>query len=907
MKKILYTLLFLSFFCAAFAQLPDDFYDELVSEGWSQPTGFLFDETGRTYLWEKNGRVWIVDEDGNKLPDPLIDISEEVMNWRDHGLLGFVLDPGYLVNGYFYLYYAVDHHYLMDFGTAEYSPDSTHILQPSIGRVTRYTADPSTNFTTTLPGSRHVLLGESKNTGILLLHESHGIGCLLFATDGTLLVSSGDGNTYEGLFDTGGPDNGSYTEQALAEGIMTPDLDVGSYRSQYLGSLNGKILRIDPLTGDGIPSNPFYKATDPRAAQSRVWAMGFRNLFRMALKPETGSHNPEDGNPGVIIAGDVGGSQWEELNIVTEGGQNFGWPLEEGYSGNWYYWNNPAPLNYLEVNPLFGSSNCDQEFLDFKQLFSRISADEVYFFGNPCNGNEDISAYTNTFVGRPPAVAWSNALWNPPARSVGLGFDGNTPVGIELTDPASTIEGEIFEGFSSITGAFYEGDSYPEKYRGRLFSVDFSGWIKTFVLDDNFKVIKVEHFREEADAKFLQLQFHPVDDCIYYIDYQQTPQLRKICYGGNPPPVAVIETDTIYGVSPLTVQFDASSSFDPAEQWIKSYHWDFGDGSESNNEVTTHTFTAANGAPTAFTVVLTVTDSLDLSASAEKVISLNNTPPQVEITSFNDGDFYPISGSTILPLIANVVDAEHSNDELIYEWQTFLNHNTHYHAEAIDNAQSTHVLVTPVGCAGELFWYTVELKVTDPAGLSTKVRQEIFPYCGPPLFDMNTISATAINKIVVIDWSLNDEDSIVGFEVQRLTDLTILDFVNAANQSSYTFVDEKPLVGLNTYRLKVLKENGLYDYSESVKVDFSYVGDFGVYPLPAADEFFIEYKSPETDKLRFELYNPIGVLMQSQEWTVPIGIKFRHSFKTDGMANGAYFYRFFDGETKISGSLLIQK
>ncbi len=907
MKKILYTCLLLAMCSIGFAQLPDDFYDEVVSGGWEQPTGFLFDDTGRMFLWDKPGRVWIVDEQGNKLPEPLIDLSEEVLNWRDHGLLGFALDPGYLVNGYFYLYYAVDHHHLMEFGTASYSPDTTHTFQPSIGRVTRYTADPSTNFTTTLPNSRQVLLGESKNTGVLLLHESHGIGSLLFATDGTLLVTSGDGNTYEGLYDAGGPDNGSYTVQALAEGIMTSDLDIGGYRAQYLGSLNGKILRIDPATGDGVSSNPFYDAGAPRSAPSRVWAMGFRNPFRIALKNETGSHDPEDGDLGIIIAGDVGSSQWEELNVVTQGGQNFGWPLEEGYSGAWHYLDNPAPENKLEINPLASSANCNQDFFDFKQLFSRARPDETYFFGNPCNGNENISSYARTFVGQSPVIAWSNALWNLPARSVCLGFEGNTPIGVELTDPASTIEGELFGGYSSIVGAFYEGDAYPQKYHGRLFSVDFAGWIKTFEMDDNFNVTRVEHFKNDEDAKPLQLQFHPIDDCIYYLDYQQAPVLRKICYGGNPPPVAVIETDTIYGASPLTVQFDASSSFDPADQWIKSYHWDFGDGMESNDEVISHTFTTANGEPTAFTVVLTVTDSLDLSASAEKVISLNNTPPQVEITSFNDGDFYPLSGPTILPLVANVIDAEHSNEELVYEWQTFLNHNTHSHAEAIDNEPTTDVLVTPVGCDGEFFWYTVELKVSDPAGLSTKVHQEIFPYCGPPIFDMNMISATAKQKTISIDWSLNNEDSITGFEVQRLTDLTILGFVNANNQNSYSFEDETPLLGLNTYRLKVLKENGLYDYSELVKADFSYVDNFAVYPIPAADEFFIEYKSPETDKLRFELYNPIGILVQIQDWTVSPGVKFTHNFKTFKMTNGLYFYRFYDGDTKMSGSLLIQK
>jgi|694.fasta_scaffold07250_20 hypothetical protein len=42
--------------------------------------------------------VWII-ENGARLPNPRIDISEEVGNWRDHGCLGLALDPAFLSNG----------------------------------------------------------------------------------------------------------------------------------------------------------------------------------------------------------------------------------------------------------------------------------------------------------------------------------------------------------------------------------------------------------------------------------------------------------------------------------------------------------------------------------------------------------------------------------------------------------------------------------------------------------------------------------------------------------------------------------------------------------------------------------------------------------------------------------------
>ncbi len=58
-----------------------------------------------------------------------------------------------------------------------------------------------------------------------------------------------------------GNGNGPYFAQALADGILTAaTLNVGAV-AQILDCLNGKILRIDPETGEGIPSNPFYDPT----------------------------------------------------------------------------------------------------------------------------------------------------------------------------------------------------------------------------------------------------------------------------------------------------------------------------------------------------------------------------------------------------------------------------------------------------------------------------------------------------------------------------------------------------------------------------------------------------------------------------------------------------------------------
>ncbi len=86
---------------------------------------------------------------------------------------------------------------------------------------------------------------------------------MVFAPDGSLLVSIGDGASYN-------------------------TMDRRAVRVQSLDSLSGKVLRIDPLTGHGLPENPFYDGR-PTSNRSKVYQYGLRNPFRFTVNSDTGT------------------------------------------------------------------------------------------------------------------------------------------------------------------------------------------------------------------------------------------------------------------------------------------------------------------------------------------------------------------------------------------------------------------------------------------------------------------------------------------------------------------------------------------------------------------------------------------------------------------------------------------
>src|SRR5262245_1435830 len=156
------------------AQLAPNFVDEVISTEFNFPVGVTFAPDGRMFVWEKGGRLYFVEP--GSTPVLLLDISEEVGDWRDYGMLGFALDPQFYSNGRIYVSYVVDFHYLAHFGTPQYDPQADEYFRDTIGRVTRYTCDTSNGCRTVLPGSRVILLGETISTGIPILHQSHGVG-----------------------------------------------------------------------------------------------------------------------------------------------------------------------------------------------------------------------------------------------------------------------------------------------------------------------------------------------------------------------------------------------------------------------------------------------------------------------------------------------------------------------------------------------------------------------------------------------------------------------------------------------------------------------------------------------------------------------------------------------------------
>ena len=727
--------------------LPPGFVEAPVAGGWNAVVGVTFDANGTMYAWEKGGKVWIVHPDGTKHVPPLIDISEEVGDWSDFGLLGFALDPAFLVNGRIYLLYVVDRHHLLYYGTPSYNPAANEYFTQTIGRITRYTANPADGFESVDPASRRVLVGETISTGFPLLHDSHGVGSLVFGIDGTLLASCGDGASYEAV-DNGGTAGNAQGPQALADGIITVKENVGAFRAQLVDSHSGKILRIDPETGDGLPSNPFFDPSAPRSPRSRVWALGLRNPYRLTIRPGTGVHDPALGDPGTIYVGDVGWETWEEVDVISGAGRNMGWPIFEGLTINTGYFN-ARKANLDAPNPLFGVGGCTKQYFDFQDLL--VQDDLAPSWPNPCNASQQVPSSLR-HLHRRPVIDYRNS--SGPARA-GIYDGAGHAATINIDDAASPVTGDSFGGNTSTGGVFYTGTAYPPEYWGAYFHGDYgSSWIRYLTIGAAGTPVSVHRFIDSGRHP-VAFATDPITKDVFYVEYGSAVIRLRYLGDGDLPPKASAVAERDHGPGPLEVRFFGEGSSDP-EGWPLDYAWDFGDGATSTLENPIHVFAPPGSGPTVYTVSLTVTDALGQSASATTIVAVNDEPPTIVLTSPVDGSTYPTGGATALVVAADVSDPDDAPGALACTTQVYFHHSNHVHPAPLVYACGTAMMTTPVGCDGVLYYFRATASVTDPSGLTARDEANVYPAC-----PSSSLTADAGTDVVVVDADRDGGETVV--------------------------------------------------------------------------------------------------------------------------------------------------
>jgi glucose/arabinose dehydrogenase len=376
--------------------VPAGFADTVAISGLTQPTDVAFAADGRVFIGEKSGLIKVFDSLSDTTPTVFADMRTQVHNFWDRGLLGITLDPGFPAKPYVYALYtydAVPGGTAPRWGTVGATSDGCPNPPGATGegcvvqaRLSRLTASGDR-----MSGEENVLVA-----GWCQQFPSHTIGTVAFGPDGALYASAGEGANFN-YVDYGQTKNPCGDPPSPAgTGLTPPSAQGGALRAQsarrpagQAATLDGTIVRVDPMTGAGLLGNPFASSADPNAR--RIIAYGLRNPFRFDLRPGTQQ----------LWVGDVGWNTWEEINRIADVddgvAENFGWPCYEGASRHPSY--DAANLNSCES--LYTGAAQTAPFHSYRHDM-KVSADDPCSTGSSAISGiafEDASNYPAEYDG----------------------------------------------------------------------------------------------------------------------------------------------------------------------------------------------------------------------------------------------------------------------------------------------------------------------------------------------------------------------------------------------------------------------------------------------------------------------------------------------------------------------------
>jgi glucose/arabinose dehydrogenase/PKD repeat protein len=672
---------------AGASTLPSGFRDSVVLSGLTNPTVLQFAPDGRIFVGQKNGVIKVFQSLTDTNPVTVADLSGEVDDYWDRGLLGLAIPPNFPASPYVYVLYTYD---APIGGTAPVwndacptPPGATTDGCVVSARVSRLQV--SGNVMT---GSEQVLVN-----GWCQQFPSHSIGTLLFGRDGYLYAGAGDGASFNNV------DYGQYGanyagDQANPCGdppggagtaLSPPGAEGGALRSQSVrrtdgpATLDGAVLRIDPATGAGVPGNPFYSSSDANAR--RIVAYGLRNPFRVTQRPGTDE----------LWIGDVGWNTWEEIDRVVSPASatasNFGWPCYEGASAQSGY--QGAGLNLCTslystpgsvVGPYYtyNHSACVVNYAGCHTGGSSITGVAFYQSGSyPAQYNGSLFFGDHT----------RNEIW-----AMLPGTNG-------LPDPSRL---QSFVGVDATGGAA----GHP-----------------------------------------VDLKIGPGGD-LFYVDMDDGTVHRITYTAANQPPTAVITANPANGPVPLTVSFDGTGSSDPEGKPL-SYSWDLnGDGTfgDATGPTASYTYTTAG----VYHPSLRVTDDQGATDTASVAVTAGNTAPVAVIDApsssltWKVGDTISFSGHATDAQDGTLPDSGLS-------WSLIMHHcftptDCHTHLIQTTSGVSTGSFTAPdheYPC-----WLEVQLTATDSGGLTSTTSVRLDPKTVVLTFKTNPGGLTLTDLVV---------------------------------------------------------------------------------------------------------------------------------------------------------------
>lgn len=197
-----------------------------------------------------------------------------------------------------------------------------------------------------------------------------------------------------------------------------------------------------------------------------------------------------------------------------------------------------------------------------------------------------------------------------------------------------------------------------------------------------------------------------------------------------------------------------------------------------------------------------------------------------------------------------------------------------------------------------------DVTITNPDGQSV-TSLGLLEIDNPLPVELSSFNASVIGKNVKLNWITLTEVNNYGFEIERSTikgKWNKIGFVNGNGNSNspkeYSFIDDKVVSGKYSYRLKQMDNDGHFEYSGIIEVDYDAITKYDLkqnYPNPFNPTTTIQFQLPQTGLVKLTLYNILGQEIKTLLNETKEAGTHTVQFDASELNSGVYIYRIESG------------
>jgi hypothetical protein len=183
--------------------------------------------------------------------------------------------------------------------------------------------------------------------------------------------------------------------------------------------------------------------------------------------------------------------------------------------------------------------------------------------------------------------------------------------------------------------------------------------------------------------------------------------------------------------------------------------------------------------------------------------------------------------------------------------------------------------------------------------------------------ELNLFNAVSIKRTIRLDWETETEKNSNKFVIERKSisiDWISIGSIKAADLSNspkqYSFIDKNLQSDKYQYRLKLIDNDGTFEYSKIVEAEVDVPGNYELsqnYPNPFNPSTIISYSLPSSSNIKLIIYNTLSQTIKTLESGYKTAGNYSINFNASYLPSGIYFYKLEAGSfTQIKKMILLK-